>query len=98
VDLACAPASGRRGHDTHRHRAAAPGKKAMNGKKILISRAYLQLLAQSIGADEVVDASDFAKFLNDLKWRLKGQQGNDELFKAIIQEEIHMFEKKDAFL
>lgn len=68
----------------------------MNGKRILLSGYYCELLRTAIG-DEVVDVSDFGAFLISLKDRLRGQ-GRQELFDEIVREEIHMFEKKDAFL
>lgn len=69
----------------------------MNGKRILLNATYLQLLAQALPAGEIQDASDFAKFLNNLKWKLKSQ-GKDEIFDQLIREEIHMFETKDSFI
>ncbi len=68
----------------------------MQNKRILLSGAYLELLRLAV-SDEIVDASDFAGFLNGLKDRLRGQ-GRDELFNAIIREEVHMLETKDSFL
>lgn len=65
-------------------------------KRILLSGAYLELLRLAVG-DEIVDASDFGGFLIGLKDRLRGH-GRHELFDAIVREEIHMFEAKDAFL
>lgn len=68
----------------------------MNGKRILLSGAYLELLRAAIG-NEIVDASDFPRFLNSLKDKLR-HAGRDEVFNALIREEIRMFETKDELV
>ncbi len=64
-------------------------------KTVFLSDAYLNLLSLAMRPGEIAEITDICQFLIDLKLKLR-DDGRDDIFNALILEEVRMIEASQA--